>query len=62
MVEEIQDHTEQEDLIEKMYRLSSEYAIKHDFRLLGKAFAIIRLITHNVNKTNAYIEIFIPFE
>ncbi|WP_055666625.1 MerR family transcriptional regulator [Desnuesiella massiliensis] len=62
VVEEIQPQDEQEDLIKKMYRVSSEYANTHGLRLLGEAFAMIRLITYKVNKTKAYIEIFIPFE
>lgn len=60
--EEIQPQNEQEDLIKRMHRLSSEYANKHGLRLLGEAFAKIRLITYKDNKIKAYIEIFIPFE
>lgn len=62
VVEEIQPQNEQEDLMKKMHLLSSETANTHGFRLLGVAFAMIRLITYKVNKTKAYIEIFIPFE
>lgn len=62
VVEQIHPQDEQEDLIEKMYMVSSEYANKHGIRLLGEAFAMIRLISHKGNKIKTYIEIFIPFE
>lgn len=62
VVEQIHPQDEQEDLIKEMYGVSSEYADKHGIRLLGEAFALIRLITHKENKIKTYIEIFIPFE
>lgn len=62
VTEELQPQTEPVDLMEKMHRVSSEYANKHGLRLLGEAFAMIRLITYKANKTEAYMEIFIPFE
>ncbi|WP_312369553.1 MerR family transcriptional regulator [Lachnoclostridium sp.] len=62
VTEEIQQQNEQEDLMERMHRLSSEYANTHGLRLLGEAFAMIRLITYKENKAKSYIEIFIPFE
>lgn len=61
VAQEIQPRDMQEDLIEKMYRVSTEYAAEHGFELLGEAFAMIRLITYKENKSTAYIEIFIPF-
>lgn len=53
---------EKEDTIEKMFRLSTDYADEHGLMLLGEAFANIRLITYRENETKAYIEIFVPFE
>lgn len=62
VVEEIQPQNEQVDLMERMHRVSYEYANTHGLRLLGEAFAMIRLITYKANETEAYMEIFIPFE
>lgn len=62
VVEEIQPQNEQVDLIERMNRVSFEYANTNGLKLLGHAFAMIRFITYNANNTKAYIEVFIPFE
>lgn len=62
VVEEIQSENAQVDLMKSMHKLSTEYANTHGFKLLGEAFAMIRLITYKENETKAYIEIFIPFE
>lgn len=62
VAEEIQPKDEQEDLMGRMHRLSAQYADAHGLRLLGEAFAMIRLITYEESKTKAYIEIYIPFE
>lgn len=62
VVEEIQPNYDQEDLIEKMYKKSFEYANLQGIRLLGKAFATIRLIICKASSAKAYIEIFIPFD
>lgn len=62
VAEEIQPNTEQEDLMKSMHRLSAEYAEAHALKLLGEAFALIRLITYEEGKTRTYIEIYIPFE
>lgn len=62
VAEEVQPNREQEDLMKSMHRLSAEYADEHGLRLLGEAFAMIRLITYKEGKTKTYIEIYIPFE
>lgn len=62
VAEELQPHNEQEDLMKTMHVLSAKYAKAHDIRLLGEAFAMIRLITSEENYTKAYIEVFIPFK
>lgn len=62
VAEESQPKNEQGDLMQNMHQLSAEYAHKHGLRLLGEAFAMIRLITYKESKTKAYIEIYIPFE
>lgn len=60
--EEIQPKKHPIDLMEIMHKSSYEYANQHGLRLLGEAFAIIRLITYQQNETKSYMEIFIPFE
>ncbi len=62
VIEEIQPKTsEAPDTMMIMHKLSHEYANEHGLRLLGEAFARIRLITYMTNKTKSYMEIFIPF-
>ncbi|WP_207642390.1 hypothetical protein [Pseudobacteroides cellulosolvens] len=60
--EEVQPPKERSDLMAIMHKLSYEYANEKGLRLLGEAFAIIRLITYKANETKSYMEIFIPFE
>ncbi|WP_281819675.1 MerR family transcriptional regulator [Vallitalea longa] len=62
VAQEVQTENEQRDLIEEMHRLSTQYAAKHNLKLLGEAFARIRLITYKKNETKTYIEIFIPIK
>ena len=62
VVEEIHTYDEQEDLINKMHKLSKKYADEHNIRLLGVAFARVRLISYINNRNKTYIEIFIPIE
>lgn len=62
IVEEIQPQNQQIDIMERMHKASFEYANTHGLKLVGEAFAMIRLITYQANKIQAYMEIFIPFE
>jgi DNA-binding transcriptional MerR regulator len=62
VAEEIQPNAQENDLMIKMHSLSSEYADALGLKLLGEAFAMIRLISCRENTTKAYIEIFVPFE
>lgn len=62
VAEEFQPKNEREDLMQDMHRLSAEYADTHGLKLLGEAFAMIRLITCKESKTKTYIEIYIPFQ
>lgn len=62
IAEETQPNTEQINIMESMHKASYEYAKEHGIKLTGEAFAVIRLITYTLNKTRAYMEIFIPFE
>lgn len=62
VAEEVQRQAKQEDLIQKMYRTSLDFANSNGLTLLGEAFAQIRLFTYEHNQRKAYIEIFIPYE
>ncbi len=62
VVQERQSDSKQVDLLEHMHQLSAEYAKAHDFRLLGEAFAMVRLITYEESESKVYIEVFIPVE
>jgi len=52
---------DQEDLISAMHRQSRMYAAEHGYRLVGEAYATIRLITFETAATRSFIEIYTPF-
>lgn len=62
IVEEVQPQNEQINIMDRMHKVSYEYANTHGLKLIGEAFAIIRLVTCKTNKIHSYMEIFIPFE
>lgn len=62
VVEELHPNEEPVDLFDTMYELSTEYAKLHGLKLIGEAFALIRLITYKDNITEIFMEIFVPFE
>lgn len=62
IADEIQPKEEQTDIMGRLHKAAFEYAKEHGLKLMGEAFAMIRLITYQAKKSRAYMEIFIPFE